>query len=82
MFDPTCIILNGRWGYVMRHEGSDYYRRSHVPLRVLMNPLRLQVGIGRSRPCAIVINKNAWMHRRMSDLLFRLRAYRKPSNHD
>lgn len=73
MFDPTCFILNSRYGYIVRHEGCDYYRRSDVPLRVWVNPLRLTFGIGRSRPCRIVINKNAWMHRKISNALFRLR---------
>ncbi len=73
MFDPTCFILNSRYGYIVRNEGCDYYRRSDVPLRVWANPLRLTIGIGRGRPCRIVINKNAWMHRKVSNFLFRLR---------
>lgn len=78
MFDPTCFVLDSRWGYIVRHEGSDYYRRSDVPLRVRFNPLRLTIGLGRGRPCPIVLNKNAWMHRWVSDFLFKLkRKFRK-----
>jgi hypothetical protein len=72
MFDPTHFILDTRFGYIVRHEGCDYYRRSYVPLRVRLNPLRITVGIGRGRPCGIVINKNAWMHRKVSNALRRL----------
>lgn len=74
MFDPTCFILDSRFGYVVRHEGADYYRRSYVPWRVRFNPLRLTIGIGRGRPCRIVINKNAWMHRKASNFLWRLKT--------
>jgi len=73
MFDPTYFILNTRFGYIMRHEGCDYMRRSDVPARVWLNPLRLQIGIGSSRPCRIVINKNAWMARKFSNALFKLK---------
>jgi hypothetical protein len=76
MFDPTCFIVDSRFGFIVRHEGADYMRRSHVPLGKRLNPLRLEIGIGRGRPCAIVLNKGAWMQRKFSDFIWRLR--RKP----
>jgi hypothetical protein len=81
MFDPTCFVVDSRYGYIVRHEGCDYYRRSDVPLKVRLNPLRLTIGIGKGRPCRIVINKNAWMHRAVSNFLWRLRA-RSPERGD
>jgi hypothetical protein len=80
MFDPTVMLVDSRFGYIVRHEGCDYYRRRDVPLRVVLNPLRLEIGIGRSRPCRIVINKNAWMARRLSNALFRIRHPRGGGN--
>lgn len=79
MFDPSCFILNTRFGYVVRDEGADYTRRSDVPLKVRLNPLRLTIGIGRGRPCRIVLNKGAWMHRRVSNFLFRIRRSWRPN---
>lgn len=70
MFDPSRFILDTRWGYVMRHEGADYY--GPAPWRVRLNPLRLQIGIGRRRPCWLVINRGAWLHRAWSDFTWRL----------
>jgi hypothetical protein len=72
MFDPRTFVVDSRFGYVMRHERCDY-GCSKAPLAERLNPLRLQIGIGRKRPCWLVINKNAWMHRKMSDFLFRLK---------
>jgi hypothetical protein len=76
MFDPHCFILDTRFGYVVRDEGADYMRRSDVPLKVWLNPLRLTIGIGRGRPCRIVINKDAWMHRAVANFLWRIRGRR------
>lgn len=73
MFDPSHFLVDCRFGYIVRDEGCDYYRRSHVPWRVRLNPLRLTIGIGRGRPCPIVINKNAWMARKFSAFLTRLK---------
>ena len=54
MFCPSAMIVNGRYGYITCHTGCDYNR---TPRRILWNPLRWEVGIGRRRPCAIRINK-------------------------
>jgi hypothetical protein len=72
MFCPEVILLNGRWGYVTRHEGADYMRREYVPLKVWINPLRLEIGIGRGRPCRFVINRDGRLHRKLSDFTWRL----------
>jgi hypothetical protein len=73
MFDPNHFVLDTRYGYIVRHEGCDYMQRSYVPLSVRLNPLRLTVGMGRGRPCRVVINENAWMQRAFSNAVHRLR---------
>lgn len=69
MFDPTSFLANGRWGYICVHTGADY---NWPPRRILFNPLRWQIGIGRTRPCRIVINKDGRWHRHLSNLTWRL----------
>jgi len=69
MFDPTCFIADGKWGYIMVHTGADY---NHTPARVRFNPLRWQVGLGSHRPCRIILNKGGSLHRRLSNLTWRL----------
>lgn len=70
MFDPTEFIANGRFGYICCHTGNDYHRGA--PILVRWNPLRWQIGIGRDRPCWLVLNRNGRLHRRWSDLTWRL----------
>jgi hypothetical protein len=72
MFDPTEFVIDCRYGYVVRHCRADYMRGA--PLRERLNPLRYEVGIGRSRPCSIVLNKKAWMQRKFADALWRIRG--------
>ena len=74
MFDPTCFIANGRWGYICAHTGTDY---NETPAFIRYNPLRWQVGIGRGRPCPIVLNKGGALYRRFSDLRWRLWGKRR-----
>lgn len=69
MFDPTSFLLNARWGYVCVHTGADYNR---PPRHILYNPLRWEVGIGRNRPCWIVINEDGRWQRGLSNLTWRL----------
>lgn len=30
MFCPEVMLINGRFGYLVRHEGADYMRREHA----------------------------------------------------
>ena len=69
MFDPTCFVANGRWGYICCHTGADYNR---TPARIKYNPLRWTVGVGRGRPCRFVFNRNGALHRKLSNLTWRL----------
>lgn len=74
MFDPTCIIANGKWGYIKVHTGCDYNR---TPPLIRYNPLRWQIGIGRGRPCPIVLNNGGELYRRFSNLCWRLWGKRR-----
>lgn len=65
MFDPTEFIVSARWGYIVRHTRTDYYRGS--PLIERLNPFRYEIGIGRGRPCRFIWNRKAWMQRRWSN---------------
>ncbi len=69
MFDPTAFVADTRFGYICCHTGADYNR---TPRHILWNPLRWQVGIGRSRPCWIVLNRDGALHRKLSNLTWRL----------
>jgi len=73
MFCSTRMVLDTRWGYVSREESCDYTRREDVPLKVKLNPLRYEIGIGRRRPCRIRINKGkrAWLV--VANAIYRLR---------
>jgi hypothetical protein len=69
MFDPTSYLASGRWGYICVHTGADY---NFPPKHILYNPLRWQIGIGRTRPCKIVINKGGMLQRKWSNFARRL----------
>lgn len=58
MFCPDRMIVNARWGYVSRFESYDFKRGERVPWRIRLNPLRYTIGIGRRRPCWLVINRH------------------------
>lgn len=70
MFDPTCMIADTRWGYITCHMKADYHGK--IPRRELWNPLRWQIGIGRRRPCWIVLNRKGKLYTRFSNLRWRL----------
>lgn len=73
MFDPTAFIVDGRWGYICCYTGCDYVQGT--PKRILWNPLRWQVGLGKDRPCYIVLNRNGKAHIAVSKLFHRLRNW-------
>lgn len=67
MFDPTAMLLDTKYGYICVHTGADY---RNVPRRILWNPLRWQIGIGKGRPCRWVINNNGAANRKLSNLIY------------
>lgn len=71
MFDPThCLVIRERF-YVICHTGRDYVRGT--PKRVLWNPLRWEIGIGKSRPCLILINQNGRARIAVSNAVYRFK---------
>ena len=70
MFDPTSVLANGKFGYITCHTGADYDR---TPRHILWNPLRWQIGIGRSRPCGIVLNRDGALYHKYVNLRFRIK---------
>lgn len=69
MFDPTACLITARYLHIVRHEGCDYHVKP--PLRVRLNPLRYEVGIGKIGRRWIVNEDGLW-NRRVSDLTWRL----------
>lgn len=65
MFVPNEFVGNFWFGYIIRHTKTDYLQGS--PLIERLNPLRYEIGIGRDRPCVIVLNRKAWMQREWSN---------------
>ena len=74
MFQPMCFIADGRWGYIMVHTGADY---THTPAHIAYNPLRWQIGLGKGRPCPIVLNKGGKLYTRFASLRWRLWGKRR-----
>lgn len=77
MYDPTEWVGDFWFGYVCRHCRTDYMRGS--PLIERLNPLRYEIGLGRKRPCRIVINRKGRWARKWSDFNWWLwkRRYRR-----
>lgn len=70
MFDPTEFVGNFWFGYITRHCRMDYTQGS--PIIERLNPLRYEIGFGRTRPCRFVWNRKAWMQRVWSDMNWKL----------
>lgn len=77
MFCPSEFVGNFWFGYITRHTRCDYYQGS--PLIERLNPLRYEIGFGRSRPCRVVWNRKGWLHLRWSNFNWWLwkRRYRE-----
>jgi len=68
---PEHLILKTRFFRVWHHQGADVPRK-YVTWREVLNPLRYELSFGKV-PAFYVVNKNAWMRIKASNIIFSIK---------